>query len=115
MVGFDMGGPVNKIAVATATTLIQVDPSLMGAVSAAIPVAAFGCALASTVIGRKLFTQEEKGLGVTAWFLGFIGISEAAIPFAAKRLKITIIANTIGSMTAGLLSCLFFVGAHVGM
>jgi PTS system fructose-specific IIC component len=115
MVGFDMGGPVNKIAVATATTLIPVDPSLMGAVSAAIPVCSLGCAFASTTIGRRLFTQEEKGLGISAYFLGFMGISEGAIPFAAKRMKQTVIANIIGSGVAGLLASLFFVGGHVGM
>lgn len=115
MVGFDMGGPVNKIATATATTLIPIDPSLMGAVAAAIPVSSLGCAVASTIFGRKLFDNEEKGLGITAYFLGFMGISEGAIPFAAKRLKQTVVANIIGSAIAGLLSSLFYVGGHVGM
>jgi PTS system fructose-specific IIC component len=115
MVGFDMGGPINKIAVATATSLIVVDPSLMGGVAAAIPIAPLGCGLASVVFGRKLFDDNEKGLGVTALALGFMGISEGAIPFAAKRLKQTFIANIIGSAIAGGLACLFYVGGHVGM
>ncbi|GHU30437.1 hypothetical protein FACS1894166_00080 [Bacilli bacterium] len=115
MVGFDMGGPINKIAVATATTLITVDPSLMGAVAAAIPVAPIGCGLAATVFGRRLFDDNEKGLGVSALALGFMGISEGAIPFAAKRMKPTVIANIIGSAIAGLLACSFYVGGHVGM
>jgi PTS system fructose-specific IIC component len=115
MVGFDMGGPINKIAVATATTLIPVDPSLMGGVAAAIPIAPLGCGLASVIFGRKLFDDNEKGLGVTALALGFMGISEGAIPFAAKRLKQTFIANIIGSAIAGALACMFFVGGHVGM
>jgi PTS system fructose-specific IIC component len=115
MVGFDMGGPINKIAVATATTLIPVDPSLMGGVAAAIPVAPLGCGLASVVFGRRLFDENERGLGVSALALGFMGISEGAIPFAAKRLKQTFIANVIGSAIAGGLACMFFVGGHVGM
>jgi PTS system fructose-specific IIC component len=115
MVGFDMGGPINKIAVATATTLIPVDPSLMGAVSAAIPIAPLGCGLASVVFGRRLFDDNEKGLGVTALALGFMGISEGAIPFAAKRLKQTFICNIIGSAIAGGLACMFLIGGHVGM
>jgi PTS system fructose-specific IIC component len=115
MVGFDMGGPINKIAVATATTLIPVDPSLMGAVAAAIPIAPLGCGFASVIFGRQLFDDNEKGLGVSSLALGFMGISEGAIPFAAKRLKQTFIANIIGSSIAGGLACMFFVGGHVGM
>ncbi|MDR3330216.1 MAG: fructose PTS transporter subunit IIB [Mycoplasmataceae bacterium] len=115
MVGFDMGGPINKIAVATATTLIPVDPSLMGAVAAAIPIAPIGCGLAATVFGRKVFGDMDKGLGVSALTLGFMGISEGAIPFAARNLKQTIIANVVGSALAGLLAATFYCGGHVGM
>lgn len=114
MIGFDMGGPVNKIAGATSTALIQVDPRLLGAVEAAIPIAPLGCGLA-TLIGGKLFDKNEKGLGVTALGLGFFGISEGAIPFAAKRPKITVVTNVIASALAGGLSFMFFVGGHVGM
>lgn len=114
MIGFDMGGPVNKIAGATSTALIQVDPRLLGAVEAAIPIAPLGCGLA-TLIGGKLFDKNEKGLGITALGLGFFGISEGAIPFAAKRPKVTVITNVIASALAGGLSFMFFVGGHVGM
>jgi PTS system fructose-specific IIC component len=115
MVGFDMGGPINKIAVATATSLILVDSRLMGGVAAAIPIAPLGCGFASVVLGRRSFTEEERGLGISALALGFMGISEGAIPFATRRLKQTFIANIIGSAVAGGLSCLFCVGGHVGM
>ena len=90
MVGFDMGGPINKIAVLVATTLIIPIAQggdgghLMGAVSAAIPIAPMGCALTSTLIGRKMFTKNERALGYNACLLGFMGISESAIPFAAR-------------------------------
>ncbi len=114
MIGFDMGGPVNKIAGATSTALILVDPRLLGAVEAAIPIAPLGCGLA-TIIGGKLFDKTEKGLGLTALALGFFGISEGAIPFAAKRPKLTIVANMVASALAGGLAFLFFVGGHVGM
>ena len=114
MIGWDMGGPINKIAGTTATALIIVDPRLLGAVEAAIPIAPLGCGLA-TLIGRKLFADNEKSLGISALALGFFGISEGAIPFAAKRPKQTIFVNTISSAIAGGLSFTFFVGGHVGM
>lgn len=114
MIGFDMGGPINKIAGTTATSLITIDPRLMGSVATAIPVAPLAVGL-TTVIFRKLFDANERSLGVTALALGFFGISEGAIAFATKRPKETIIANVVGSAVAGGLSFLFYVGGYVGM
>lgn len=114
MIGFDMGGPINKIAGTTATALIPIDPRLMGAVAAAIPIAPIGCGFA-TLVARKLFTDKEKAEGITALGLGFFGISEGAIPFAMNRPKKVLIANVIGSAVAGGLAFLFFVGGYVGM
>ena len=114
MIGFDMGGPVNKIAGTTATALITIDPRLMGSVAAAIPIAPIGVGFA-TLIGRKLFTSKEKAEGITALGLGFFGISEGAIPFAVNRPTKVLIANLVGSSIAGGLSFLFFVGGYVGM
>ena len=114
MIGFDMGGPVNKIAGTTATALIPIDPRLMGAVAAAIPIAPIGCAFA-TFIGRPLFNEKERAEGITALGLGFFGISEGAIPFATNRPKKVLIANLIGSGLAGGLAFLFYCGGYVGM
>lgn len=114
MIGFDMGGPVNKIAGTTATALIVVDPRLMGAVAAAIPIAPIGCGVA-TLVARKLFTSKERAEGITALGLGFFGISEGAIPFAVNNPKKVLIANVVGSSIAGGLAFLFFVGGYVGM
>ncbi len=114
MVGFDMGGPINKIAVATGTCLIQVDPRLMGACAAAIPVAPLGCGLA-TLLFRKVFNDDERKIGVTALALGSMGISEGAIPMFSKNPKQTMIANVIGSAIAGGLAFCFFCGGHVAM
>lgn len=114
MIGFDMGGPINKIAGTTATSLITIDPRLMGAVATAIPVAPLACGMA-TVVFRKLFDDNERSLGVTALALGFFGISEGAIAFATKRPKETLIANVVGSAVAGGLAFLFYVGGYVGM
>ncbi len=114
MIGFDMGGPINKIAGTCATALIVVDPRLMGSVAAAIPIAPIGCGLA-TIWGRKKFTEKERAEGISALGLGFFGISEGAIPFAVNRPKQVLIANVIASGLAGGLSFLFFVGGYVGM
>jgi PTS system fructose-specific IIC component len=113
MIGFDMGGPINKIAFVTASTLIPTDPDIMGAVATAIPIAPLGCGLASVVFGRKFFTDEERSLGISALVLGFMGISEGAIPFAAKRLKPTFIANIISSAIGGGLGACFFIADHI--
>lgn len=114
MIGFDMGGPINKIAGTCATALIVVDPRLMGAVAAAIPIAPLGCGIA-TIWARKKFTEKERAEGISAIGLGFFGISEGAIPFAVNRPKQVLIANVIASGIAGGLSFLFFVGGYVGM
>ncbi|MGL5308630.1 MAG: hypothetical protein ACRC9F_01130, partial [Metamycoplasmataceae bacterium] len=114
MIGFDMGGPINKIAGTCATALIVVDPRLMGAVAAAIPIAPLGCGLA-TIWARKKFNEKERAEGISALGLGFFGISEGAIPFAVNRPKQVLISNVIASGIAGGLAFLFFVGGYVGM
>ncbi len=101
MVGFDMGGPINKVAFITGSTLISsgvYEP--MGMVAAAIPVAPIGMALC-TMIFRNKFNENEKTLGVSAFVMGCIGISEGAIPFAIADPKKAIISNVVGSSIAG--------------
>ncbi|MGL4343547.1 MAG: fructose-specific PTS transporter subunit EIIC [Metamycoplasmataceae bacterium] len=112
MAGFDMGGPVNKIAFITCSSLLTINIILpdgssqlgignpMGMMAAAIPIAPIGMGL-STIIHKKYFSQEQKSLGISAIVMGFIGISEGAIPFAVSDPKRVIISNVIGSATAG--------------
>ncbi|MCF0227996.1 MAG: PTS transporter subunit EIIC, partial [Malacoplasma sp.] len=109
MVGVDMGGPINKIAVSTATGLIQVDPRFMGACAAAIPIAPLATGLCC-VMFRKLFDEEDFKNGVAAIGLGCMGISEGAIPMFTKYPKQTFVANIIGGAVAGGLAFTFFVG-----
>lgn len=101
MAGFDMGGPINKVAFLTCSALITskiYEP--MGMMAAAIPIAPLGMGLC-TLIFRNKFASEEKTLGVSAIIMGFIGISEGAIPFAVSDPKRAIISNVIGSAVAG--------------
>lgn len=119
MAGFDMGGPVNKIAFLTASGLITTDPpraEFMGAMAAGIPCAPLGMGL-TTLIFRKHFNENERTLGGTALLLGFFGISEGAIPFAVRDPKRAIISNVVGSAVAGCIAGGFFVtdmAAHGG-
>lgn len=84
MVGVDMGGPINKVAFFFGVTSIaQGNFQIMGIVSTSIAVAPLSMGIAA-LIGKEKFTQEEKSAGIYTVFMGIIGISEGAIPFAAS-------------------------------
>ncbi|MEV7523980.1 fructose-specific PTS transporter subunit EIIC [Streptomyces sp. NPDC091371] len=100
MIAFDMGGPVNKTAFLVAVGLIGTNNHVMGMAAAAIPVMPLGQGLA-TLLRRKLYNDEERETGLAALFMGFFGISEGAIPFAAARPAQVIPANMLGGAVAG--------------
>lgn len=100
MIAFDMGGPVNKTAFLFGAGLVSKNPEIMGICAAAIPVPPLGMGLA-TLIRRKLFTEQEHETGYAALFMGFFGITEGAIPFAAARPARVIPANMLGGAAAG--------------
>lgn len=100
MIAFDMGGPVNKTAFLVAVGLIGTNNHVMGMAAAAIPVMPLGQGLA-TLLRRKLYTDQERETGIAALFMGFFGISEGAIPFAAARPAQVIPANMLGGAVAG--------------
>jgi PTS system fructose-specific IIC component len=114
MMGFDLGGPVNKVAyffatagLATAGTAADAPQlKIMAAVMAAGMVAPLAMALATTV-RPKLFSEPERENGKAAWLLGASFISEGAIPFAAADPVRIITASVIGSSITGGLSMLF--------
>ncbi|MEV5948937.1 fructose-specific PTS transporter subunit EIIC [Streptomyces sp. NPDC051993] len=100
MIAFDMGGPVNKTAFLVAVGLIGTNNAVMGMAAAAIPVMPLGQGLA-TLLRRKLYSEQERETGIAALFMGFFGISEGAIPFAAARPAQVIPANMLGGAVAG--------------
>ncbi len=108
MMAFDMGGPLNKVAYAFATTGLaaaatQTDaPELkvMAAVMIAGMVPPLGLALA-TVIRPGLFSLPERENGKAAWALGASFITEGAIPFAAADPLRVIPSIMAGSAVAG--------------
>lgn len=100
MIAFDMGGPVNKTAFLVAVGLIGTNNAVMGMAAAAIPVMPLGQGLA-TMLRRKLYSDQERETGIASLFMGFFGISEGAIPFAAARPAQVIPANMLGGAVAG--------------
>jgi PTS system fructose-specific IIC component len=114
MMGFDLGGPVNKVAyffatagLATAGTAADAPQlKIMAAVMAAGMVAPLAMALATTV-RPGLFSEPERENGKAAWLLGASFISEGAIPFAAADPVRIITASVIGSSITGGLTMLF--------
>ncbi|MDF7662696.1 PTS fructose transporter subunit IIC [Erwiniaceae bacterium L1_54_6] len=97
MAAFDMGGPVNKTA--TAFTLALMAEGIYGPngayrIACAIP--PLGIAL-STFISRRKWAEDERRMGTSAAFMGLIGITEGAIPFAVKNLKTVLPSIIIGS------------------
>ena len=114
MMGFDLGGPVNKVAYAFATTGLAAAGAstdapqlkIMAAVMCAGMVAPLAMAL-STVVRPHLFSEPERENGKAAWLLGASFISEGAIPFAAVDPVRVIASSVVGSAVAGALAMVF--------
>ncbi|MFC7494841.1 MULTISPECIES: PTS fructose transporter subunit IIABC [unclassified Nocardioides] len=111
MMAFDMGGPLNKVAYAFATTGLAAagtasdSPELkvMAAVMLAGMVPPIALALA-TVVRPGLFDLPERENGKAGWLLGASFITEGAIPFAAADPLRVIPAIMLGSAVTGGLS-----------
>ena len=112
MMCFDLGGPVNKVAYAFAVAGLSAgsvtdNPAplmIMATVMGAGMVPPLAMALASTLLYRKGFTQEERTNGGAAWLLGASFISEGAIPFAAADPLRVIPASMVGGAVTGAIS-----------
>lgn len=97
MMAFDMGGPVNKIALAFCyATLAEGIYAPMAACWVGIMAAPMGLSLA-TLIWPKKFSKSEKANAVPATIMGSLGITEGAIPFAVSTPLKVIPSITIGS------------------
>jgi fructose-specific PTS system IIC-like component len=84
MTAFDMGGPVNVVACLFAWSFFPENIyNLAGPVAVAICTPPLGMGLA-TLLNKKKYDEEEREAGKAAIAMGLIGISEGAIPFAAK-------------------------------
>lgn len=104
MIAFDMGGPVNKTAFLFGVGLIEQGIyTVMGPIAVAICIPPLGMALA-TMLAPNKYNKEEKQAGKGALFMGLIGITEGAIPFAAadplKVIPSIVTGSAVGSVIA---------------
>ena len=99
MVGFDLGGPVNKAAVTTALALLAsgiYDPNTAAQIAIIVPPIGLGLA---AVIWRDAFPPSLHEAGKASIVMGLVGVSEGAIPFVLARPKL-IIVNVLGTALA---------------
>lgn len=97
MTAVDMGGPVNKTASTFTMALMASSiygPNGMFRVAVAVPPIACGIA---ALIAKNKFDAADRQMGVSAIFMGCIGITEGAIPFAVKDLPHILPGIIIGS------------------
>jgi PTS system fructose-specific IIC component len=113
MIAFDMGGPVNKVAFLFGASMIgQGNAAVMGAIATAICIPPLGMGLA-TVIREKNYTREESEAGKAALAMGLVGITEGAIPFAARDPFRVIPSIMVGSMVGAIIAMLSGVTDNV--
>lgn len=113
MTAFDMGGPLNKTATAFTLALIAegiYEPNGAHRIAVAIPPLALAV---SAFVDKKKYTKQERELSLPTFFMGIIGITEGAIPFAVKDFKRVIPAIVIGSAFGGALGMMNNVGVLV--
>lgn len=113
MTAFDMGGPVNKTASTFTMALMASSvygPNGMFRVAVAVPPIACGLA---ALIARSKFDDADRQMGISAIFMGCIGITEGAIPFAVKDLLHTLPGICIGSAVGAGLAALQGIECYV--
>lgn len=96
MVGFDLGGPINKVAVTTSIGLLSAgiySPNTAAQVAIIIPPLGLGLAC---LIWKTHFPPFLHSAGIPALIMGLIGLSEGAIPFAIANPRMILI-NMAGS------------------
>ncbi|EHJ01231.1 PTS system, fructose subfamily, IIC subunit [Clostridium sp. DL-VIII] len=104
MVGFDLGGPINKAAVVTAMALISEKLFIANtAAQVAIIIPTLGYGLA-TFIRRKKFSNELSEAGKASFIMGLVGISEGAIPFTLvnpiRMIPVNVVGCAVGAAIA---------------
>lgn len=113
MIAFDMGGPINKVAFLFGSAMIaEGHANIMGPIAVAICIPPLGLGLA-TLLGKAKYTDEEREAGKAALAMGLVGITEGAIPFAARDPLRVIPSIMIGSMVGAVIAMLSNVADHV--
>ena len=113
MTAFDMGGPINKTASTFTMALMASSiygPNGMFRVAVAVPPLACGIA---SLVARNKFDDADRQMGISAIFMGCIGITEGAIPFAVKDLAHTLPGICIGSAVGAALAAFQGIDCYV--
>lgn len=112
MTAFDMGGPVNVVACLFAWSFFGENIyTLAGPVAVAICTPPLGMGLA-TLLSKKKYTDEDREAGKAAIAMGMIGISEGAIPFAAKDPIRVLPSICVGGVVGGIIAMLTKVSCY---
>jgi fructose PTS system EIIBC or EIIC component len=112
MIAFDMGGPVNKVASLFAIGMLSEGIyTIMGFSSVAVCVPPIGLAVATFLVPHK-FTKSERDAASGALTMGFLGITEGAIPFALNDPFRVIPSIMAGSAAGAAVAAYFKVANH---
>ena len=102
MIGTDLGGPINKAAWMAGNVLLAEKIYLPAViVNAAICAVPLGYAFVSVFHKDKL-SEELLDASRNNWVMGFIGITEGAIPFTMVSLKLVPVNILGGAIASGL-------------
>lgn len=113
MIAFDMGGPVNKVAFMFGASMVaEGNIGIMGPIAVAICIPPIGMGLATLFNKRKYEEPEQEG-GKAALAMGMVGITEGAIPFAAKDPLRVIPSIMTGAIVGSVIAMLSGVGNSV--
>ena len=97
MIASDMGGPINKSAWMAGNALMAegiYQPNVF--INAAICMPPLAYAIA-TVIRKNRFSEAFRETGKSNWAMGFVGITEGAIPFTLVKPQFLIPINMFGA------------------
>ncbi|MBB6453792.1 PTS system fructose-specific IIC component [Salirhabdus euzebyi] len=113
MIAFDMGGPFNKVAFLFGAAMIaEGNAYIMGAIAVAICTPPLGLGLA-TLLNKKKYADEEREAGKAALAMGLVGITEGAIPLAARDPLRVIPSIMIGAMVGSVIAMMSNVADNV--
>ncbi len=113
MIASDMGGPINKSAWMAGNVLLTehiYQPNVYINCAICIPPLAYAI---STVIRKAKYSDSFQEAGKGNWIMGFIGITEGAIPFTLVKASRLIPVNMIGGALGAAICCLLGAKATI--
>ena len=113
MICTDMGGPINKSAWMAGNVLMTegiYQPNVFINCAICIPPLAYAI---STVIKSKCYSDSFKDAGKGNWVMGFVGITEGAIPFTLVKASRLVPLNMIGCALGAAVTCILGAKATI--